>query len=108
VTTGLYVQAVNDMIDSAGRRDAGLRNHVPESVVYVIFAVCLATLAVMGFASGLAGARSVTAVVVISLVVAAVVFIILDFDRPYRGVVRVGQQSLLELKDSMGQGLPLP
>jgi len=108
VTTGLYIQAVNDMIDSAGRRDAGLRNHVPESVIYVIFAVCLATLAVMGFASGLAGARSVTAVLVISLVVAAVAFIILDFDRPYRGVVRVGQQSLLELKDTMSQGLPLP
>jgi hypothetical protein len=38
----------------------------------------------------------------------AVVFIILDVDRPYRGVVRVGQQSLLELKDGMSQGLPLP
>jgi hypothetical protein len=108
VTIGLYIQAVNDMIDSAGRRDAGLRNHLPESVLYLIFVVCVSTLAVMGYASGLAGARSVTAVLIVSFVVAAVVFVMLDFDRPYRGVITVGQQSLLELRDMMSLGPPIP
>ena len=32
VTSGLFVQALNDMIDSYGRRDAGLNRHVPEGV----------------------------------------------------------------------------
>ena len=108
VTYGLYIAAINEMIDSAGRRDAGLRNHLPESVLYVIFAVSLITVGILGYASGLGGQRSLVAVVVISVVLAAVVFLILDFDRPYRGVIQVGQQSMLELKDAIMQGLPLP
>ncbi len=108
VTYGLYIAAVNEMIDSAGRRDAGLRNHLPESVLYLIFAVCIITVGVLGYASGLGGQRSLVAVVVISFVLAAIVFLILDFDRPYRGVIHVGQQSVLELKDSIIRGLPLP
>ena len=38
-TTGPYISAVNDMIDSAGRRVAGLQNRVPKSVLSVILAV---------------------------------------------------------------------
>jgi hypothetical protein len=108
VTTGLYIQAVNEMIDSAGRRDAGLRNHVPETVVYVIFAACLATLGIMGYASRLSGGRSLAAVVIISAVLAAVVFIIADFDRPYRGVITVSQQPIEAVRQSMEEGLPVP
>ena len=108
VTYGLYVSALNEMIDSAGRRDAGLRNHLPESVLYVIFAVCLITVGVLGYASGLGGQRSLVAVLVISVVLAIVVFLILDFDRPYRGLIQIGQQGMIELKQFMGDGLPLP
>nr|NLI50962.1 hypothetical protein [Propionibacterium sp.] len=106
VTTGLYLQAVNEMIDSAGRRDAALRNHVPESLLFMIFAVALATLAVIGFVSGITPGRSLAASVVLSLVVAVVVFVILDFDRPYRGVIMVSQESMLDLRAFMEAGLP--
>ena len=108
VTTGLYVQAANEMIDSAGRRDAGLRNHVPESVLYMIFAVCLVTVGTIGFFSGLEGARSLIATVLICVILAAVVFVIMDFDRPYRGILKVGQQPMAELRQTMDEGLPLP
>ena len=108
VTTGLFVSSVNEMIDSAGRRDAGLKNHVPEPVVYIIFLVALACLGIVGYASGLTGGRSLTATLIIAAVVALVVFVILDFDRPYRGVITVSQQSLIDLRNSMDLGLPLP
>jgi hypothetical protein len=108
VTTGLFVSSVNEMIDSAGRRDAGLKNHVPEPVVYVIIVVALACLGIVGYSSGLTGGRSLTATLIIAAVVAMVVFIILDFDRPYRGLITVSQQSLIDLRNSMDLGLPLP
>jgi hypothetical protein len=108
VTYGLYAAAVNEMIDSAGRRDAGLRNHVPESVLYVLFGVSLATVGIMGYSSGLSGGRSLAAALIVSLIIAAVIFVILDFDRPYRGVIMIGQQSMTELRDSIELGLPLP
>ena len=96
------------MIDSAGRRDAGLKNHVPESVIYVIFAVALITLGMLGYSPGLSGGRSFVATILMSVVVVVVVFVILDFDRPYRGLITVSQQSLIDLRNSMDLGLPLP
>ena len=107
VTTGLYIQAVNEMIDSAARRDAGLRNHVPESTMYTV-AVAVLTLGVMGYTSGLTGGRSLVATLILSLVITVVVFVILDFDRPYRGIITVNQQSMVEVRDAIRLGLPLP
>lgn len=108
VTTGLYVDALNRMIDSAASRDAGLRNHVPESLVLLIAAVAVLTLGIMGYTSGLAGARSLPAVVILSLMIAAVVFVILDFDRPYRGIVTVSQQSMVEVQQTIERESPRP
>ena len=106
-TYSIYLEALNEMIDSATRREAGLRNHVPEPVIYLIFVVALSMMGIMGYASGVSGGRSFVAEVVVALVVAAVIFIILDFDRPFRGVVTVGQQSIEEVRDLIARGLSL-
>ena len=57
VTSGLFVQAINEMIDSYGRRDAGLNRHVPEVVLFLLYAALLMTGAVVGLSSGLSGHR---------------------------------------------------
>lgn len=108
VSVGLYLGAVNEMIDSAARRDAGLRNHVPESVIYMIIVVSLVVMGIIGYLSGITGGRSVVATLTLAAVVAVVLFVIMDFDRPYRGVITVSQQSMFDLQDLMEQGLPLP
>ncbi|NLG67006.1 MAG: hypothetical protein GX536_04750 [Actinobacteria bacterium] len=96
-----------EMIDSAARRDAGLRNYVPESVLYMIIVVSLVVMGIIGYLSGITGGRSVTAVLLLAAVVALVLFVIMDFDRPYRGVITVSQQSMLDLRDLMELG-PAP
>ena len=108
VTSGLYLDALNEMIDSQVRRDHGLRNHVPESLIYLIVAVAMLTLGLMGYVSGLAGGRSLMAVVVLSLMIAAVLFVIVDFDRPYRGILTVSQLSMVEVQETIERGLPRP
>ncbi len=57
VRSGMFIQALNDMIDSFGRRDAGLNRHVPEVVLLLLFGVFLITAAIVGFASGIGGHR---------------------------------------------------
>lgn len=103
----VILKAVNQMIDSAARRDAGLRNYVPESVLYMIIVVSLVVMGIIGYLSGITGGRSVTAVLLLAAVVALVLFVIMDFDRPYRGVITVSQQSMLDLRDLMELG-PAP
>src|SRR4029078_5533130 len=56
VRSGLFIQTLNDMIDSSGRRDAGLARHVPEAVLLLLFGVLAITAAIVGFAAGSGGA----------------------------------------------------
>lgn len=101
VTSGLFIQALNDMIDSYGRRDAALRRHVPQPVLLLLFCTFLLTSGVVGYAAGIAGNRpSVTTHVLIALIV-ILVFVILDLDRPRRGLIRIDQTSLIELKSAI-------
>lgn len=102
-TTGLFVQSLDELIDSYGRRDAALDRHVPELVLFLLYGTFLMTGTIVGYASGLAGHRaSFVAYVMVALMV-LLVFIIVDLDRPRRGLIEVSQQSLLDLSVSMGE-----
>ncbi len=100
-----FVQAVNDLIDSFGRRDAALARHVPALVTALLFATFLLSGGILGFAAGVGDHRpsAVTYVLVVLMVV--LVFIVLDLDRPRRGVIQVSHQSLVSLQDSVRDAL---
>ena len=97
VISGLFIQALNDMIDSYGRRDAALARHVPYEILFLLFATFVLTGCVVGYAAGVAGHRpSVTTYVLVVLIV-VLSFVILDLDRPRRGMIRIDQSSLVDL-----------
>ena len=101
VTTGLFIQALNDMIDSFGRRDAALSRHVPQPVLLLLFCTFLLTGGVVGYASGNAGNRPSATTHVLIVLIVILAFVILDLDRPRRGLIRIDQTSLIELKANM-------
>lgn len=101
VASGLFVQAVNDVIDAFGRRGAMLERHVPEVVLLLLYATFLLAAAIVGYGAGIAGHRpSLTSHMMVLLIV-ILVFIVLDLDRPRRGLVQVSQQSLVDLQSAM-------
>lgn len=108
VTTWLFLTSLNEALDMQQARDAGLRNHVPELVLVMIFAIAIISVAVLGYESGLAGGRSVLATALIALLISLVVFVIMDLDRPYRGMIRVNQTAMEETRAEMDTGAPLP
>ena len=97
VTTGLFIQSLNALIDVYGERDAALNKHVPEIVLLLLFAVFIIAGAVLGYSGGLAGARPVVATVAMSILIVLVIFIIIDLDRPRRGLSLVNQDSMHDL-----------
>jgi len=102
VTSGLFIQAINEMIDSYGRRDAGLNRHVPEVVLFLLYAALVMTGAVVGINSGLSGHRpSRGSSLAMVLLVVALVFLIVDLDRPRRGLIRVSHAPLIDLLASI-------
>lgn len=106
VTAGLFIESLNEAIDSKSRRDAALTNHVPESVLLLVFIVCIVAVAIVGYGAGLAGGRTTMSIVSLSFLIALVVLVIVDLDRPSRGLIRVGQRSMVRLRDDLARARP--
>lgn len=99
VTTGLFIQALNEMIDSLGSRDAALQRHVPEIVLFLLYLTFLMTGAAVGFTAGLAAHRTSFVTYIMTFLIVILVFIIVDLDRPRRGLIQVEQDNMILLRE---------
>jgi hypothetical protein len=98
----LYVETLNEMIDAETVRVAALGNRVPTAVL--VLAVLGSALALGLLAAYLAIAgRGVVAVVLASTLVAFLLLVTADLDRPTRGMIRVPDTVLTNQLDSMTQ-----
>ncbi len=97
VTTGAFVKSLNDLIDSQGRRNALLLMHVPEVVLILLIIVFASSGGILGYSNGLSGKRILGPVVLVSLLITLIVFIIIDLDRPKRGLIQVNQDVMNEI-----------
>jgi len=97
VTTGAFVKSLNDVIDSQGKRNALLQMQVPEVVLILLFIVFISSGGIMGYSAGLSGKRMFAPIVLVSLLITLIVFIIIDLDRPKRGLIQVDQSVMIEL-----------
>ena len=102
----LFIQSVNEAIDKREAIRAARDNYVPETVLFLLFAVTAVSLAFIGYGSGLTGRRRFVPNAVFALLIALVLTIILDLDRPRRGLIRVSQGSMIRLKAKMDQSQP--
>jgi hypothetical protein len=97
----LYAQAVNAVIDAYGTREAGVRRHVPEVVLLLLYGTFLIVGALVGYSSGISAHRPSLASYLMVTLIVVLVFVILDLDRPQRGLITVSQESLTELQQSI-------
>jgi FtsH-binding integral membrane protein len=97
-TTGLFIQSLNELINSYGRRNAALNRHLPEDVLFLLFGTFIMTWAIVGYASGVAGHRTSFVAYVMLVLIVLLVFIIIDLDRPRRGLIEINHTSLTDLQ----------
>ena len=102
----LLVAAVNDAIDFHAKRIDVARNHVPATLLWLLAVMAVATTGLTGyvasFGSRYHGAPTAIVIALIALVIVAIV----DLDRPLRGVIQGGQQSMLDLQRTIGLRAP--
>lgn len=106
ISTGLYIQSLNEVIDLHETRLHDGRSRIP--VVLWAALYFLATLGVssVGYQAGLTTQqRSPTALALI-LSFACVLYLITDLDRSQQGLLRVSQKPLLDLQESMKEVKP--
>jgi hypothetical protein len=101
VMAGLLVQSTNEMFDLAGTRRAARGNPVPPTVFVVLILVAAVGMASIGYTCGLAGKRLSFGMIVMPLLVAGVIVLVFDIGNPRRGIVRVSDQTMIRLRQSL-------
>lgn len=106
VPTGLFIQSLNDVIDLHEKRVGALENHVPEPVLHLLFGVAAVALGFIGHGCGLSGTRRIASTTIVSALVVLVIAVIIDLDRPRRGLIKVSQDSMVKLKATLNRTAP--
>jgi len=101
VPTGLYIQALNEMFDNQQKRLTAYLNRVPNIVFLALYGIAFVAIAFAGYSSGTEGRRWRLPVYTVSILVAAVILLILDIDRPGAGFVSVSQQPLIDTANAI-------
>jgi len=102
----LYTQALNEVFDIREKRRFALNDHVPGAVTFLLYAVAMTAMGLVSYGCGLNGRRRAPANLTFAFLIALVLIIILDVDSPRAGIVRVSQESLVRLQQSLGPTTP--
>lgn len=102
VRTGLYIQALNDVIDTHSERIIlSARNRIPAIIWIALLGETVLAMAVMGYHAGLTGTTRSLASLVIALAFSGVIVLIVDLDNPSKGLIQTSQQALIDVQAMM-------
>jgi len=106
VPTGIYIQALNETFDNQQRRQTIVRNRVPPVVFVALYSVAVGALWLAGYASAIDRRRWRLPTYVCCVLVAGVILLIQDLDRP-GGFITVDQQPMTDTAEALDGYTPL-
>lgn len=98
VRVGLFVQALNEMIDAYGKRYAELNRHIPELVLLLLYGALIICGGMLGYSAGIAGHKPSKAVFVMLSLTVLLMYVVIDLDRPRRGLIVINQAPMESLR----------
>jgi membrane protein YdbS with pleckstrin-like domain len=101
VPAGIYIQALNEMFDNQEKRLTAWRNRVPDIVLFALYAIAVVAIGFTGYAGGQEARRWRLPVYIMSILVATVILLIQDIDRPSAGFITVSQQPMIDAAASL-------
>lgn len=100
--TGLFIQSLNEVIDlHAKRLMLGVRNRIPFTIWLALYGAAILGMMGVGYQSGLSGANRTLATLILAIAFSLVLWLIADLDRPQEGLLKVSQQTMIDLRKSM-------
>ena len=95
------IAAANQVIDLDELRMSSLENYVPAPLILLLIGVAAIAMAFLGWSFGAAEERSNLSMLLLSFLLTAVIAVIMDINRPQRGLIRVNDASLVRLQQSI-------
>lgn len=97
VPAGLFATSINQLIDIKTERDIAISNHVPEIVLLGLLLFAALAIGILGYGNGLAATHARYPAFILCVVITISFILIIDLDRPNRGLTRVSQESMIDL-----------
>jgi hypothetical protein len=98
----LYVEGLNEVINlHESRIVAGVYARVPPTILWLLIGGIILSLGMVGYNAGLDKKRSPILAVVLILSLGAVVWLVVDLDRPSDGLIRTSQQPLIDVQETI-------
>ncbi len=97
---------INELIDLHGSRLAASQRHMPSVLLGLLIACSAVSVASVGYGCGVAGKRNAVLTTALTFLIAGTLWAIIDMDHPRKGLIRVGQQPMLDLQQSQQQNPP--
>jgi hypothetical protein len=102
--TGLFVQAINEVIDVHAKRVMlGTRSTIPAEIWACLYFVAALGLASAGFQSGGRKAQNKVLLFAVVLTFALVLTLVTDLDHPGRGLLKTDQSPMMDLAGSLSE-----
>ncbi len=90
-------RALMNLDDISRQRESARAWHVPEAVLFMLFALAIGSGAVLAYISGASGHPDRLPTYVVLCLICLVIYLIIDFDRPRRGMMHLDAGPLREL-----------
>jgi hypothetical protein len=100
-TVLLLFHSLNETFDIETRQATAFVDIVPQTVQLLLFLASIVGLGSLGYFNGTKGRRHLVPTVLLAFMFAMTIFVILDFDRPGRGWLRITRKPLLDLRDTL-------
>jgi hypothetical protein len=99
----LVIQALTDVYNVNEKRRAEQDDHVPATVINLLFVVAIGALGFIAYSYGLGHRRRHGSTAIFAILIAMVFTITLDLDQPRSGFIRVGEESMLRLQEDLNR-----
>lgn len=106
ITTGLYIQSLNEVIDMHATRLLAVRSRIPLALWGALCFLAMLGMAAVGYQSALTASRRSPAMLALVLAFSTVLYLITDLDRSQEGLLRVSQQPMFDLQRSIQASQP--
>ena len=95
------ITSANEVIDLHELRMASIENYLPAALFMLLFTVAAVSVGFLAWAFGAANQGGRIAIVSLALLIGAVLLLIMDINRPQRGRIEIGTDSLERVGESM-------
>ena len=101
VASQQMIPALNTMLDASTTRLMGELARVPDSIIWMLFILSIASTFYLGYASAAKETLDWMVATGFCLLISLVIYITLDLDRPRRGLIQLStsQKAMMELRE---------